>query len=37
MRLSVEGGYLRFGEALRSVFPNAKSSFSLQSRLAFVF
>ena len=37
MRLSLEGGYLIFGEALKSVFPNADSSLTLQSRLAFVF
>jgi hypothetical protein len=37
MRLSLEAGYLRFGEALQSIYPAADGSFSLQSRLAFVF
>jgi hypothetical protein len=34
--LSIESGYLWYGDALRSVLPNATSSFTLQSRLAFV-
>ncbi|HKE15990.1 MAG TPA: hypothetical protein VKB80_14030 [Kofleriaceae bacterium] len=33
--LSIESGYLWYGDALRSVLPNATSSFTLQSRLAF--
>ncbi len=37
MEFSLETGYLRFGSALRSQFPNANQAFTLQSRLAFVF
>jgi hypothetical protein len=37
MDLSIETGYLRFGSALRAVYPNAEQSFTLQSRLAFIF
>ena len=37
MHFTLETGYLRYGSALRSVYPNANSSFSLQSSLAFVF
>jgi hypothetical protein len=36
VELSIESGYLWYGDALRSVLPNASSSFTLQSRLAFV-
>lgn len=36
VELSIESGYLRYGDALRSVLPNATTSFTLQSRLAFV-
>jgi hypothetical protein len=36
VELSVESGYLWYGEALRPALPNATSSFTLQSRLAFV-
>jgi hypothetical protein len=36
MDLSIEGGYLWYGPALRSALPNADHSFTLQSRLAFV-
>lgn len=36
MFLSVEGGYLQYGPALRTALPNADNSFTLQSRLAFV-
>jgi hypothetical protein len=36
MDLSIEGGYLWYGAALKSALPNADHSFSLQSRLAFV-
>lgn len=36
MNFSLETGYLRFGGALKSVLPNADGSFSLQSRVAFV-
>lgn len=36
VELSIETGYLRYGDALRPVLPNATSSFTLQSRLAFV-
>jgi hypothetical protein len=35
VELSIESGYLRHGDALRSVLPNATTSFTLQSRLAF--
>ena len=37
MELSLETGYLWFGSALRSRYPNADGSFSLQSRISFVF
>jgi len=37
MSFSLESGLLFFGEALKSVYPNADTSFTLQSRLAFVF
>jgi len=37
MELSVEGGWLWYGDALESALPNANHSFSLQSRLAFIF
>lgn len=37
MNFSLETGYLRFGGALRAVYPNADDSFTLQSRLAFIF
>ena len=36
MDLSIEGGYLWYGDALRSELPNADHSWSLQSRLAFI-
>jgi hypothetical protein len=36
MELSVEGGWLWYGDALMSALPNADHSFSLQSRLAFI-
>jgi hypothetical protein len=36
MDFSLEAGYLIFGPALRSVLPNAKNSFTLQTRLAFL-
>lgn len=36
MQFSLETGYLRFGDALKSVLPNADSSFTLQSRVAFL-
>lgn len=36
MHLSVESGYLFYGSALKTALPNADGSFSLQSRLAFV-
>jgi hypothetical protein len=36
MQFSLETGYLRFGGALKSVLPNADGSFTLQSRLAFI-
>ena len=36
MQFSLEAGYLKFGEALRSALPNADNSVSLQSRVAFV-
>jgi hypothetical protein len=36
VELSIESGYLWYGDALRSALPNATSSFTLQSRLAFV-
>jgi hypothetical protein len=36
MRFTLETGYLRFGKALKSVLPNADSSFTLQSSVAFV-
>ncbi|HLU64832.1 MAG TPA: hypothetical protein VKZ63_01065, partial [Kofleriaceae bacterium] len=36
MDLSIETGYLWYGDALRSALPNADHSFSLQSRLAFI-
>ncbi|HTE54375.1 MAG TPA: hypothetical protein VK698_26150 [Kofleriaceae bacterium] len=36
VELSIESAYLWYGDALRSVLPNATSSFTLQSRLAFV-
>ena len=37
MRFSLEAGYLRFGDALKTQLTNADSSFSLQSSIAFVF
>ena len=37
MIFSLESGMLFFGEALKSVYPNANNSFTLQSRVAFVF
>lgn len=36
MDLSIEGGYLWYGDALKSELPNADHSYSLQSRLAFI-
>jgi hypothetical protein len=33
---SLETGYLKFGEVLEKMFPNADSSFTLQSRIAFI-
>lgn len=36
MDLSIEAGHLWYGDALRSALPNADSSFTLQSRLAFI-
>ncbi len=36
VELSIESGYLWYGDALRSALPNATRSFTLQSRLAFV-
>ncbi|HWM85945.1 MAG TPA: hypothetical protein VNO33_08900 [Kofleriaceae bacterium] len=36
VELSIESGYLWYGDALRSALPNAESSFTLQSRLSFV-
>ena len=36
VEVSVESGYLWYGDALRPALPNATSSFTLQSRLAFV-
>ncbi len=36
MQFSLEAGYLMFGDGLKSRLPNADSSFSLQTRLAFV-
>jgi hypothetical protein len=36
MRFSLEAGYLRFGDALKSRLPNADGSFTLQSSIAFV-
>ncbi len=36
MHLSLETGYLRFGEALQQALPNANGSFTLQSRIAFL-
>lgn len=33
---SLEAGYLQFGEVLQKMFPNASHSFTLQSRIAFV-
>lgn len=36
MLFSLETGYLRFGKALKSALPNADSSFTLQSRVAFM-
>ena len=36
VELSIESGYLWYGDALRAAQPNAKGSFTLQSRLAFV-
>lgn len=37
MHFSLETGYLEYGSALKSALPNASRSFTLQSRLAFVF
>lgn len=37
MSFSLESGLLFFGDALKAVYPNADTSFTLQSRLAFVF
>jgi hypothetical protein len=34
--LSLELGYLKFGEVLETMYPNANDSFSLQTRMAFV-
>jgi hypothetical protein len=36
MHFSLETGYLRFGEALKTALPNADGSFTLQSRIAFL-
>jgi hypothetical protein len=36
MDFSLETGYLRFGSALKSAYPNASSSFTLQTRIAFI-
>lgn len=36
MHLSIETGYLHFGEALQQALPNANGSFTLQSRIAFL-
>ncbi len=36
MHFSLETGYLRYGSALKARLPNADSSFTLQSRVAFV-
>ena len=36
MDLSIEGGWLWYGDALQSALPNADHSFSIQSRLAFI-
>ncbi len=36
MQFSLEAGYLKFGEALKSALPNADNSISVQSRVAFV-
>jgi hypothetical protein len=36
MAFSLETGYLHYGGALKSVLPNADGSFTLQTRLAFV-
>jgi hypothetical protein len=37
MDLSIEGGWLWYGDALKSALPNADHSFSIQTRLAFIF
>lgn len=36
MSVSVEAGYLRFGDALKTVFPLADQSFTIQTRVAFL-
>ena len=36
MHFTLESGYLRYGEALKSALPNADGSFTLQSRIAFL-
>ena len=36
MHFSLETGYLRFGDALKTALPNANGSFTLQSRIAFL-
>ncbi len=36
MHFSLETGYLLFGDALKAVLPNASGSFTLQSRVAFL-
>ena len=34
--VSLEAGWLEFGEVLEVLFPNANRSFSVQSRVAFI-
>jgi len=36
MNFSLESGYLRYGGFLKDILPNAESSFSLQTRVAFI-
>ena len=36
MNFSLESGYLRYGSFLKAILPNADSSFTLQTRVAFI-
>ena len=36
MHFSLESGYLRYGGFLKAILPNADSSFTLQTRVAFI-